>query len=215
MIQYVESTRNYFYKQYKNGKKKRISFESYNHVMKGGENGGPAESGDKKYDLTNPDEFQDFINFIEKEFTCTNKNNEQYIKNYNTIKSDIYRLLTELKSSIKYLPNNNIDRQDFPQIFYIYNNETRKIIFIGVIDGYKKINGKNYKNVNYLLRRPNTFGAGKIAVYHILEKLNEQYNGICLASLLSSRGFYDKLEFINYGGTDINHYVIYISRVYI
>ena len=117
------------------------------------------------------------------------------------IKSVIYRLLTGLKSSIKYLPNNNIDRQDFPQIFYIYNNETHKIIFIGVIDGYKEINGKNYKNVNYLLRRPNTFGAGKIAVYHILEKLNIEYNGICLASLLSSRGFYDKLGFINYGGT--------------
>ena len=36
MVQYLESTRNYFYKQYKNGKKKRISFESYNRVMKGG-----------------------------------------------------------------------------------------------------------------------------------------------------------------------------------
>jgi hypothetical protein len=182
-------------------KKKRISFESYNCVMKGGENGEPASSGDKKYNLRNSEEFNEFCEFVKREFTSTNKNNEQYIKNYNTIKSDIYRLLTGLKSSIKYLPNNNIDRQDFPQIFYIYNNETHKIIFIGVIDGYKEINGKNYKNVNYLLRRPNTFGAGKIAVYHILEKLNIEYNGICLASLLSSKGFYDKLGFINYGGT--------------
>lgn len=30
MVEYLESMRNYFYKQYKNGKKKRISFESYN-----------------------------------------------------------------------------------------------------------------------------------------------------------------------------------------
>ena len=168
--------------------------------MKGGENGGPAESGDKKYDLTNLAEFQEFIEFVEREFTSSNKNNEQYIKNYNTIKSNISRQLTALKSSIKYLPNNNIDKQDFPQIFYIYNNETRKIIFIGVIDGYKEINGNEYKHVKYLLRRQNTFGAGKIAVYHILEKLNEQYNGICLASLPSSRGFYDKLGFSNYAG---------------
>ena len=60
MVQYVESTQNYFYKQYKNGKKKRISFESYNLVMKGGENGEPASSGDKKFNLINPEEFNEF-----------------------------------------------------------------------------------------------------------------------------------------------------------
>ena len=48
--------------------------------MKGGENGGPAESGDKKYDLTNLAEFQEFIEFVEREFTSSNKNNEQYIR---------------------------------------------------------------------------------------------------------------------------------------
>jgi hypothetical protein len=56
IVQYLESTRNYFYKQYKNDKKKRISFESYNRVMKGGENGRPAEPDDKRYNVKDRDQ---------------------------------------------------------------------------------------------------------------------------------------------------------------
>jgi len=63
MVKYLESTRNYFYKQYKNGKKKRISFEQYNHVMKGGEN-----SQDEKYNLTSSDKFKEFIDFVKNNF---------------------------------------------------------------------------------------------------------------------------------------------------
>lgn len=199
MVKYLESMRNYYYKQYKNGKKKRISFESYNLVMKGGENGGPAESGDKKYDLSNPEEYQEFIEFVQIEFTSTNKSSEQYRNVYNSIKSNICRQLNGLTSSIPSLPTNNRDRKDFPQIFYIYNNETHKIIFIGAIDGDREIHGKNYKHVNYLLRRPGTVGAGRIAIYHILTKLNEVYNGIYLIDLKGSAGFYKKLNFSMFG----------------
>ena len=99
MVQYLESTRNYFYKQYKNGKKKRISFESYNSVMKGGENGEPTESGDKKYNLTNPNDFNEFV---EREFTSANGNNKG---NYNFIKTHIYSQLNKIKSS----PTNSMD----------------------------------------------------------------------------------------------------------
>ena len=199
MVEYLESMRNYFYKQYKNGKKKRISFESYNLVMKGGEHGGPAESGDKKYDLRNPKDYQEFIEFVQREFTSTNGNNKQYIETYTSTKTNICRQLNGLTSSISSLPTNNHNRKDFPQIFYIYDNENNKIIFIRAIDGDRKIQGKNYKHVKYLLRRPNTVGAGRIAIYHILTKLNEVYDGIYLIDLKGSAGFYNKLKFSKFG----------------
>ena len=189
MVKYLESTRNYFYKQYKNGKKKRISFEQYNHVMKGGEN-----SQDEKYNLKNPDKFEEFIEFINKKFTSNNKNNREYKSNYNNVKGDVIRQLDALKSSIRSLSIRE-DKHDFPQIFYIYNNDTSNIIFIGVIGGNKIIGGNNYKHVRLLLRRPYTSKAGITAVYHILKNLDERYKGICLASLDSSNGFYIKLGF--------------------
>ena len=162
--------------------------------------GGPAESGDKKYDLTDPKEYQEFIEFVQREFTSTNKSNEQYIEAYRNTKYRICRQLKGLTHSISSLPINNIDRKDFPQIFYIYNNKTHQIIFIGAIDGDRDIDGKNYKHVSYLLRRPGTVGAGRIAIYHILEKLNKVYNGIYLSCLEGSAGFYKQLKFSNFGG---------------
>ena len=189
MVKYLESTRNYFYKQYKNGKKKRISFEQYNHVMKGGEN-----SQDEKYNLTNSKKFEEFIDFVKTKFTSNNRSNSQYKTNYNTVKTDVIHQLDALKSSIQSLSIRE-DKHDFPQIFYIYNNDTSNIIFIGVIDGYKTIHGNNYKHVRFLLRRPHTSKAGITTVYHILKNLDERYKGICLASLDSSNGFYIKLGF--------------------
>ena len=194
MVKYLESTRNYFYKQYKNGKKKRISFEQYNHVMKGGEN-----SQDEKYNLTKSDKFKEFIDFVKNKFTSNNRSNSQYKTNYNTVKTDVIRQLDALKSYIQSL--NTQEKKDFPQIFYIYNNDTSNIIFIGVIDGYKTIHENNYKVVRLLLRRPHTSNAGITAVYHILKNLDERYKGICLASLDSSHGFYTRLGFSSHGST--------------
>ena len=188
MVKYLESTRNYFYKQYKNGKKKRISFEQYNHVMKGGEN-----SKDEKYNLTSSDKFEEFIEFIKNKFTSNNRNNGQYKSNYNNVKGDVIRQLDALKSYIQLL--NTQEKTNFPQIFYIYNNDTSNIIFIGVIDGNKIKDGNNYKHVRLLLRRPRTSKAGITAVYHILKNLDERYKGIYLASLDSSNGFYTRLGF--------------------
>lgn len=192
MVQYVESTRNYFYKQYKNGKKKRISFESYNLIMKGGENGGPAKSGDKKYNLRIPEEYQEFIQFVKREFTSTNGNNKG---NYNFVKMQIYEQLDS--------PKNSVDKQ----IFYIYNNNTHQIISLGIIDNHNiEINGKKYKHIEYLLKRPNIKKAGTSSIYHILENLDkQQYDGIYLSSLTGSRGFYNKLHFVEFN--DLCYYL--------
>ena len=159
MVKYLESMRNYFYKQYKNGKKKRISFESYNLVMKGGEHGGPAESGDKKYNLRNSKDYQEFIEFVQREFTSTNGNNK---RNYNFVKTQIYEQLESSKNRMN------------KQIFYIYNNSTHQIISIGIIDNHNDfvINDKTYKHIEYLLKRPNIKKAGTTSIYHILENLD-------------------------------------------
>jgi hypothetical protein len=138
MVQYLESTRNYFYKQYKNGKKKRISFESYNRVMKGG-------NGDKKYNLTILKEFQEFIEFVDKEFKTNKQTNESYTEDYHTTRFKLLTLLPRLKNTIQFLPTNNTEKRGFPQIFYIYDNSNNKIILIGLIDGEKEIGGKQYK----------------------------------------------------------------------
>ena len=192
MVQYLESMRNYYYKQYKNGKKKRISFESYNLVMKGGEHGGPAESGDKKYDLRNPKDYQEFIEFVQREFTSTNGNNKG---NYNFVKNHIYE---QLKSS-----KNRMNKQ----IFYIYNNSTHQIISIGIIDNHNDfvINDKTYKHIEYLLKRPNIKKAGTTSIYHILKNLEQQYNGIYLSSLTGSKGFYNSLLFVELN--DLRYYL--------
>jgi hypothetical protein len=177
--------RNYFYKQYKNGKKKRISFESYNLVMKGGEHGGPAESGDKKYNLRNSKDYQEFIEFVQREFTSTNGNNK---RNYNFVKTQIYEQLESSKNRMN------------KQIFYIYNNSTHQIISIGIIDNHNDfvINDKTYKHIEYLLKRPNIKKAGTTSIYHILENLDQQYTGIYLYSLSGSRGFYNSLNFVEF-----------------
>jgi hypothetical protein len=185
MVKYLESMRNYFYKQYKNGKKKRISFESYNLVMKGGEHGGPAESGDKKYNLRNSKDYQEFIEFVQREFTSTNGNNK---RNYNFVKTQIYEQLESSKNRMN------------KQIFYIYNNSTHQIISIGIIDNHNDfvINDKTYKHIEYLLKRPNIKKAGTTSIYHILENLDQQYTGIYLYSLSGSRGFYNSLNFVEF-----------------
>ena len=185
MVEYLESMRNYFYKQYKNGKKKRISFESYNRIMKGGEHGGPAESGDKKYNLSDPKEYQEFIEFVQREFTSTNGNNK---RNYNFVKNSIYKQLES--------PKNRMNKQ----IFYIYNNSTHQIISIGIIDNHNDfvINDKTYKHIEYLLKRPNIKKAGTTSIYYILENLDQQYTGIYLSSLTGSRGFYNSLHFVEF-----------------
>jgi len=188
MVKYFKSTRNYFYKQYKNGKKKRISFEIY---QKGGENGGPAKSGDKKYNLTNPDEFKEFCEFFKREFTINNGNNKG---NYNFVKMQIYEQLDS--------PKNRIDKQ----IFYIYNNNTHQIISLGIIDNRNiEINGKKYKHIEYLLKRPNIKKAGTSSIYHILKNLDKQYAGIYLSSLSGSKGFYNRLNFVEFN--DLRYYL--------
>jgi hypothetical protein len=192
MVQYLESMRNYYYKQYKNGKKKRISFESYNLVMKGGEHGGPAESGDKKYDLRNPKDYQEFIEFVQREFTSTNGNNK---RNYNFVKNHIYEQLESSKNRMN------------KQIFYIYNNSTHQIISIGIIDNHHDfvIKDKTYKHIEYLLKRPNIKKAGTTSIYHILKNLEQQYNGIYLSSLTGSKGFYNSLRFVELN--DLRYYL--------
>jgi hypothetical protein len=192
MVKYLESMRNYFYKQYKNGKKKRISFESYNRIMKGGEHGGPAESGDKKYNLRDPKEYQEFIEFVQREFISTNGNNKG---NYNFVKNQIYEQLESSKNRMN------------KQIFYIYNNSTHQIISIGIIDNHNDfvINDKTYKHIEYLLKRPNIKKAGTTSIYHILENLDQQYTGIYLSSLTGSKGFYNSLHFVEFN--DLRYYL--------
>ena len=45
------------------------------------------------------------------------------------------------------------------------------------------------------MKRPYTRYAGTSAIYHILNNLSDEYNGICLVSLGSSEEFYKKLGF--------------------
>ncbi len=210
MVQYLESTRNYFYKQYKNGKKKRISFELYNScVMKGGEwggpaesdtksknltNSGPAESGDKKFDLTIKSEFMEFYSFFNEHFIRNNRNTNN---DYDSMKRGIQLYFKSIiEKDVNYFSNTNNDyKKKNIQVFYIYDNNQRKIIFIGMIRDFKIIDDFCYKNILYLLRCPNTFGAGKQAIYHILDKLPSEYRGICLESIPSAVGFYKKCGF--------------------
>jgi hypothetical protein len=182
MIKYLESMRNYFYKQYKNGKKKRISFESYNRIMKGGQLGEPAESGDKKYNLKNPHELFEFRDFVQREFNNSNRNNRNYKANYNSMKTQFINLL-----------NNPLPSYE---IFYIYNNATRKIIFIGIMsNNIIEVNHKRYKYIAILLRCPNTRKSGTIAICHILNNLTPDINGILLDYTDSSLKFYEKIGF--------------------
>ena len=106
--------------------------------------------------------------------------------------------LSEILESMKNLSINNVNKSGiFPKLFYIYDNNKKKIIFIGVIRGIEIINGKRYKYVSKLLKRPYTHHAGTTAIYHILNNLDDIYQGICLLSELSSIKFYNKLKFIN------------------
>ena len=80
---------------------------------------------------------------------------------------------------------------------YIYDNNKKQIIFIGSTSEKRNSsnNGKQYKYVCRLLKRPYTRYAGTSAIYHILDNLSDEYNGICLISLGSSEEFYNKLGF--------------------
>jgi len=212
MVQYLESVRNYFYKQYKNGKKKRISFESYNRVMKGGNN-------DTKYNLNILEEFQEFIKFVDNEFKTNKPTNESYTRDYHTTRFKLLTLLPMLKNEIELLPTNNTEKRGFPQIFYIYDSHNKKIILIGLIDGEKEIGGKKYKNISCLLKRPNTKNSGRIAIYNILKKLDEPYNGICLESVPSLVNYYESLGFTRNRGyyifdrTDLEKLIIRNSPI--
>jgi hypothetical protein len=167
--------------------------------LAGGPARGPArESEDKKYNLTDPGEFKEFIEFIKREFHSNRNSNATYQSNYMNIKTNF---LDESNIISKMVNNNsfgiNAIRAGFAQLFYIYDNNKKQIIFIGSTS--KKINssnnGKQYKYVCRLLKRPYTRYAGTSAIYHILDNLSDEYNGICLISLGSSEKFYNKLGF--------------------
>ena len=90
----------------------------------------------------------------------------------------------------------NSIKSSYAQLFYIYDNNKKQIIFIGsTSDKGNSNNGKQYKYVCRLLKRPYTRYAGTSAIYHILNNLSDEYNGICLVSLGSSEEFYKKLGF--------------------
>ena len=78
----------------------------------------------------------------------------------------------------------NSIKSSYAQLFYIYDNNKKQIIFIGsTSDKGNSNNGKQYKYVCRLLKRPYTRYAGTSAIYHILNNLSDEYNGICLVSL--------------------------------
>ncbi len=85
-------------------------------------------------------------------------------------------------------------------IFYIYDTKDNRVTSIGIVgknditnNGRTKISGKDYFFINYLLSGEKKGGTS--AIYHILNKLPPNYDGICLTSTESSRNFYKHLGF--------------------
>ena len=71
----------------------------------------------------------------------------------------------------------NSIKSSYAQLFYIYDNNKKQIIFIGSTSEKRNSsnNGKQYKYVCRLLKRPYTRYAGTSAIYHILNNLDEIY----------------------------------------
>ena len=118
--------------------------------LSGGPAGGPERnSEDKKYNLKDPDEFKEFIEFINREFYSNRNDNSNYHTNYMNIKSNFLKESLQISKKI----NNgsfgiNSIKSGYAQLFYIYDNNKKQIIFIGsTSDKRNSNNGKQYKYV--------------------------------------------------------------------
>jgi len=122
-----------------------------------------------------------YSNFVESEFQSNYRNNKS--QNYEDVKRGI---ISEINETRKKRNRNNL--------FYIYQEDN--IISIGVIDREPLvINGELYLYILYLLSREKRNRGGINAIYHLLSRLPEQYNGICLYSNKSAISFYKHLGF--------------------
>lgn len=137
---------------------------------------------DKKFDLRNNGELQEFKKFVEREFQNTEN------KNYFGIKISIIAEINE------WLKNNNYERNN---LFYIYEKYNNEIISIGVFGEPEIYNDKFYLNISLLLSKKKRNLGGTHAIFHILSYLPEKkYAGICLYSTKGAFVFYDKLGFV-------------------
>ena len=141
------------------------------------------------YNLNTKDGLKTFLEYIHGlnystnllKFNSPNKQND-FTKIKDKIEMVISFIIKSSNSVKKYIP------------FYIYDLQKRQIICIGILSD--KINSnKKYNELVLILSIPNTRrGAGKIAIYKIVDKLERNYNGIYVGAIPSAVSYYQKFN---------------------
>jgi hypothetical protein len=175
-------------KQVASKKKKRSSENKTGTVkkMRGG--------NDKKFDLTNKDELQEFKEFVEKKFILSNNSqNQNYSSNYSDVKKSMIAII---ESHIQ--RNNTKKNFSNSYLFYVFQTKTNEIICVGAINNMVvDYFGKNYIHIPDILSRKKGERGGISALYHLLLLVQDtKYYGICLTSTTSSNSFYKHLGFV-------------------
>ena len=168
-------------KQVASKKKKQTSENKIRPVKK-------MRGGDKKFNLKNKDELQEFKKFVEEKFTLTNNSQNQYSSNYSNVKKSIIQII---EGHIQRNHTNNY-------LFYVFQTKTNEIVCVGAINSIVvDYLGKKYIHIPDILAMKKGERGGISALYHLLLLIpDKEYDGICLTSTLSSNSFYKHLGFV-------------------
>jgi len=164
-------------------KKKKQSYENEIKTvkkMRGGD--------DKKFNLRNKGELQEFKNFVEEKFILSNNSQNQYSSNYSSVKRKIIHVIES------HIQRNHTQNY----LFYVFQTKTNEIICVGVINNMVvDYLGKKYIHIPDILAMKKGERGGISALYHLLLLVKDkEYAGICLTSTLSSNSFYKHLGFV-------------------
>lgn len=169
-------------KQVVSKKKKQNSENKIGTVkkMRGGE--------DKKFNLRNKQELQEFKEFVEKKFILSNNSRNQYSSNYSSVKRNIIQIIES------HIQKNHTQNY----LFYIFQTTTNEIICVGAINNMVvDYLGKKYIHIPDILAMKKGERGGIGALYHLLFLVRDkEYAGICLTSTPSSNSFYKHLGFV-------------------
>lgn len=143
---------------------------------------------DKKFDLRNKGELQEFKTFVKDNFTLTNNSRNQYSSNYKLVKDSIIHIIES------HIQKNHTQNY----LFYIFQTKTNEIICVGAINNMVvDYLGKKYIHIPDILSMKKGERGGINALYHLLLLVQDkEYAGICLTSIPSSNSFYKHLGFV-------------------
>lgn len=143
---------------------------------------------DKKFNLRNKGELQEFKNFVEEKFILSNNSQNQYSSNYSSVKRKIIHVIES------HIQRNHTQNY----LFYIFQTTTNQIICVGAINSMVvDYLGKKYIHIPDILAMKKGERGGIGALYHLLLLVKDkEYAGICLTSTPSSNSFYKHLGFV-------------------